>query len=110
MYDTEAEKLNLKNGLEQLRWDLENKFGFSEILIEEILVSMSRRRAGTASLTCAYKCHNRISIPSRQAGTTGLARLTLVEPMMSPAPRISHRNTEDTEKNNIILCILCFSG
>ena len=27
-----------------------------------------------------------------------------------PPPRIDHRNTENTEKNNIILCILCFSG
>jgi len=37
MYDTEAEKLSLKNGLEHLGWDLENKFGFSEILIEALM-------------------------------------------------------------------------
>ena len=37
MYDLEAEKLSLKNGLEQLRWDLENRFGFSEILIEVLM-------------------------------------------------------------------------
>jgi len=37
MYDIETEKLSLKNGLEQLRWDLENRFGFSEILIEALM-------------------------------------------------------------------------
>lgn len=37
MYDIEAEKLQQKNALEQLRWDLDNKFEFSEILINALM-------------------------------------------------------------------------
>ena len=37
MYDVEAEKLEQKNALQQLRWDLENKFGFSEILNDALM-------------------------------------------------------------------------
>lgn len=37
MYDGEAEKLKHKNALEQLRWDLENRFEFSEILVDALM-------------------------------------------------------------------------
>ena len=37
MYDIEAEKLEQKNALQQLRWDLDNKFGFSEILNDALM-------------------------------------------------------------------------
>jgi hypothetical protein len=37
MYDIEAGKLKQKSALDQLRWDLENKFSFSEILVEALM-------------------------------------------------------------------------
>ena len=37
MYEVEAKKLEQKNAIEQLRWDLENRFGFSEILNDALM-------------------------------------------------------------------------
>lgn len=37
MYEIETEKLEQKTALEQLRWDLDNKFGFSEILNDALM-------------------------------------------------------------------------
>ena len=37
MYEVEADKLEKKNATEQLRWDLENRFGFSEILNDALM-------------------------------------------------------------------------
>ena len=40
---------------------------------KEILISMSRRRVGTTPFVCAYKYHNRTSIPIGQARTASFA-------------------------------------
>ncbi|MBA3045017.1 MAG: DUF1670 domain-containing protein [Euryarchaeota archaeon] len=37
MYEVETKKLEKKNAIEQLRWDLENRFGFSEILNDALM-------------------------------------------------------------------------
>ena len=37
MYGVETKRLEKKNAIEQLRWDLENRFGFSEILNDALM-------------------------------------------------------------------------